>query len=159
VEAGLINVIFPDAKIIFMMRDPRDVCLSCFMQLMVPTPATIHLHGWQSTADFYATVMTWWLHIRDMLTVPYIEIRYEDAVDLFEPTYTRILSFLGLAWEPAMLAFHTRAKKKFIASPSRNQVAQPLYTSSLARWRHYDRYYAPIEKTLAPFIAAFDYPA
>ena len=103
VDVGLINFVFPDAKIIFMMRDPRDVCLSCFMQLMVPTPATIHLHNWVTTATFYALVMQWWMHIRELLTLPWIEIRYEDAVNQFEPTYSGILAFLGLKWDPALI--------------------------------------------------------
>ena len=157
VDAGLINFIFPDAKIIFMMRDPRDVCLSCFMQLMVPTPATIHLHNWATTANFYVLVMQWWMHIRELLTLPWIEIRYEDAVSQFEPTFSNILSFLGLSWDPALTKFHERAAQKFIASPSRNQVAQPLYSSSLERWRRYQPHYASIEQALGPFVTEFGY--
>jgi Flp pilus assembly protein TadD len=159
VDVGLINFIFPDAKVIFMMRDPRDVCLSCFMQLMVPTPATIHLHGWESTARFYEDVMKWWMHIRAQLTLPWIEIRYEDAVTQFESTYTSILSFLGLAWNPGLTQFHAQAASKFIASPSRNQVAQPLYVSSLERWRHYASHYAPVAPILEPFVTSFGYGA
>jgi tetratricopeptide (TPR) repeat protein len=157
IDVGLINLIFPDAKIIFMMRDPRDVCLSCFMQLMVPTPATIHLHDWSTTANFYAAVMRWWMHIRELLTLPCIEIRYEDAVTEFQPAYSKILSFLGLAWNPALTQFHQQAATKFIASPSRNQVAQPLYSSSLARWRRYESHYGPIAQILTPFVTEFGY--
>lgn len=157
IDVGLINCIFPDAKVVFVMRDPRDVCVSCFMQLMVPTPATAHLLSWQGTADFYARVMDWWMHIRQRMTLDFIEFRYEDAVARFEPTYRQVFDFLGLAWDPGVANFHERAQKKHIASPSRNQVAQPLYSSSVARWRHYEAAFAPVAEKLDPFIRAFDY--
>lgn len=157
VDLGLINCVFPDAKVIFVMRDPRDVCVSCFMQLMVPTPATAHLLSWQGTAAFYAQVMDWWMHIKPCLTLDFIEFRYEDAVAQFEPTYRRVFDFLGLSWNPAVVNFHEHAAKKYIASPSRNQVAQPLYASSVARWRRYEKEFTPVADTLRPFIKAFDY--
>lgn len=157
VDLGLINCIFPDAKIIFVLRDPRDVCLSSFMQLMVPTPATANLVGWESTAGFYSQVMDWWMHIKPLLTAGHIEFRYEDAVADFEATYRRVFDFLGLTWDPAVIKFHERAAKKFIASPSRNQVAQPLYSSSVSRWRHYASEFPPIAAKLERFIDAFGY--
>lgn len=156
-ELGLINTVFPDARVVFVMRDPRDVCVSCFMQLMVPTPATAHLLSWQGTVDFYGQVMAWWMHIRSRLTMDVIEFRYEDAVAQFEPTYRRVFDFLGLSWEPGVANFHEHAAKKFIASPSRNQVAQPLYAASVARWRHYEPEFAPVADALGPFISAFGY--
>jgi len=159
VDLGLINCIFPDAKVVFVMRDPRDVCLSCFMQLMVPTPATIHLLSWKGTAEFYAQVMDWWMHIKQQLTLGFIEFRYEDAVAQFDATYRRVFDFLGLSWNPAVANFHEHAAQKFIASPSRNQVAQPLYSSSVARWRHYESEFAPIAESLRPYVEAFDYDA
>ncbi|MHB1094158.1 sulfotransferase family protein [Thiobacillus sp.] len=157
IDVGLINCIFPDAKVVFVMRDPRDVCVSCFMQLMVPTPATAHLLNWQGTADFYAQVMNWWIHIRQQMTLDFTEFRYEDAVAQFEPTYRRVFDFLGLTWDPAVVNFHEYAQKKYIASPSRNQVAQPLYSSSVARWRRYGAAFVPVAEKLGPFIRAFDY--
>jgi Flp pilus assembly protein TadD len=156
-DLGLINCIFPDAKVVFVMRDPRDVCLSCFMQLMVPTPATVHLLSWQGTADFYAQVMDWWLHIKQQMTLGFIEFRYEDAVAKFEPTYRKVFDFLGLSWDPAVVEFHKHAAKKFIASPSRTQVTQPLYSSSVARWRHYESEFAPIAALLQRYVEAFHY--
>ena len=80
IDLGLINSVFPDARVVFVMRDPRDVCVSCFMQLMVPSPATVHLLSWRGTAEFYAMVMDWWLHIRQYLTMPVIEFRHDNQV-------------------------------------------------------------------------------
>lgn len=157
IDLGLINCIFPDAKVVFVMRDPRDVCLSCYMQLMVPTPATVHLLDWQETANFYGQVMHWWMHIKPRMTLDCLEFRYEDAVLQFEPTYRRLFEFLGLPWDPAALDFHRHAAAKFVASPSRNQVAQPLYSSSIERWRHYQSECTAISESLRPYVDAFGY--
>jgi Flp pilus assembly protein TadD len=159
IDLGFINCIFPDSKVVFVMRDPRDVCISCFMQLMVPTPATAHLLSWQGTADFYALVMDWWMHIKELMSLEFIEFRYEDAVTQFEPTYRRVFEFLGLPWDPAVVDFHKHAAKKTIASPSRNQVTQPLYSSSVTRWRNYEAEFSPVAEILKPFVNSFDYEA
>jgi hypothetical protein len=157
VDLGLINCVFPDAKVVFVMRDPRDVCLSCFMQLMVPTPTTVQLLTWEGTAAFYAQVMDWWMYIREQMTLQFIEFRYEDVVADFETTYRKVFDFLGLTWDSAVVDFHQHAARKFIASPSRTQVAQPLYSSSVEKWRYFASDFAPIEAVLAPYLRAFDY--
>jgi Flp pilus assembly protein TadD len=157
IDLGLINCLFPDAKLVFLLRDPRDVCLSCFMQTMIPTPSTVHLLSWQGTARFYAQVMDWWMTVKPQLTMDFIEFRYEDAVFQFEPAFRKVFDFLGLKWDPAVSDFHKNVAGKYIASPSFNQVAQPLYSSSVGRWRHYEAEYAAISGCLQPFISKFGY--
>ena len=157
IDLGLINCIFPDAKLVFLLRDPRDVCLSCFMQTMIPTPSTVHLLSWQGTAQFYEQVMSWWMTVKPKLTMDFIEFRYEDAVFDFEPAFRKVFDFMGLEWNPAVVDFHKHAAGKYIASPSFNQVAQPLYSSSVGRWRHYKTEYAAISAWLQPVINEFGY--
>ncbi|MDO8451093.1 MAG: sulfotransferase [Rhodoferax sp.] len=157
VDLGLINCVFPDAKVVFVMRDPRDVCLSCFMQLMVPTPTTVQLLSWEGTAKFYAEVMEWWMYIKQQMTLQFIEFRYEDVVSDFEQTYRKVFDFLGITWDAAVVDFHKSAARKFIATPSRSQVTQPLYASSVAKWRCFESDFAPINGVLAPYIRAFNY--
>ncbi|MGZ8218773.1 tetratricopeptide repeat-containing sulfotransferase family protein [Methylomagnum sp.] len=158
IDLGLINAIFPDAKVVFVLRDPRDVCLSCFMQTMLPTPSTVHLLDWRRTADFYGQVMGWWMEFKGRTTLDFIEFRYEDAVAAFEPTFRQVFDFLGLAWDAAALDFHRHAAGKFIASPSAGQVVQPLYDSSVGRWRRYGAEFEGVAETLRPFVSAFGYP-
>lgn len=157
IDLGLIHCIFPDAKLIFVMRDPRDVCLSCFLQTMVPTPSTIHLLSWEGTAGFYAQIMSWWQSMKTRMTLDFIEFRYEDAVYRFETTFRELFAFLGLSWNPAVADFHKRAAGKYINSPSFGQVAQPLYASSVGRWRYYASEFASVSEVLAPFVTAFGY--
>ena len=158
-DIGIINCIFPDAKIIFVMRDPRDVCLSCFMQQMAPTATTAHLLNWKGTAKFYAEVMTWWMYIKKEMTVSFIEFRYEDAIAEFEVTFRKIFDFVGVDWDPAVIHFHQHAAEKHITTPSRTQVSQPLYASSVYRWQQYETEFSAVAKILAPFISAFSYLA
>ena len=157
IDLGLINCLFPDAKLVFLLRDPRDVCLSCFMQTMIPTPSTVHLLTWQDTARFYAQVMDWWLTVKPRLTMAFIEFRYEDAVFQFEPAFRQVFDFMGLDWDPAVADFHKNVAGKYIASPSFNQVSQPLYSSSVGRWRYYAAEYGAVSTFLQPFISAFGY--
>lgn len=157
IDLGFINCIFPDGKVVFVMRDPRDVCLSCFMQVMIPTPSTVHLLTWRGTAEFYAQTMTWWMHAKRQMTMPFIEFRYEDAVSGFEQTFQRVFEFLGLPWDPSVAEFHRRAAGRYIASPSFSQVAQPLYASSVARWRRYEQEFEEVSDLLQAFITAFAY--
>ncbi|WP_026608965.1 tetratricopeptide repeat-containing sulfotransferase family protein [Methylocaldum szegediense] len=157
IDLGLINCLFPDAKVVFVMRDPRDVCLSCFMQTMAPTPSTVHVLQWERTAAFYAEVMEWWMCIRSRMTMDFYELRYEDAVFRFEESFRKVFDFVGLDWDPSVAEFHKRAAGKYVNSPSHGQVAQPLYTSSVGRWKHYEAEFAPISKMLEPFVTAFGY--
>jgi tetratricopeptide (TPR) repeat protein len=157
IDLGLINCLFPDAKLVFLLRDPRDVCLSCFMQTMTPTPSTVHLLTWASTAQFYAQVMQWWKTVKPKLSMQHIEFRYEDAVFDFEAAFRKVFDFIGLEWHPEVADFHKHAAGKFIASPSFSQVAQPLYSSSVGRWRYYQAEYSSILPELQTFIDEFGY--
>ncbi|MDD2758899.1 MAG: sulfotransferase [Methylomonas sp.] len=157
IDIGLINSIFPDAKLIFLLRDPRDVCLSCFMQTMIPNPTTVHLLTWVGTARFYSDLMSWWGDVKPKLSMDFIELRYEDTVSDFEATFRRVFDFIDLDWDPKVADFHKNAAGKVIASPSFSQVAQPLYSSSVGRWKRYEADYAPIADILQPFIEAYGY--
>ena len=157
IDLGLINVLFPDWKVVFVIRDPRDVCLSCFMQTMIPTPSTVHLLTWQGTADFYAQIMNCWMTVKPRLSLDFIEFRYEDAVADFEGTFKRVFDFVGLSWDPKVSEFHKNAVGKFIGSPSHAQVAQPHYSSSVARWKHYQPEFESVDEFLRPFLTAFGY--
>lgn len=156
-DLGLINCIFPDARVLFVMRDPRDVCVSCFMQLMAASPTTVHLLSWQGTAELYARVMAWWMHVKSLMSLPCFELRYEDAVTQFEPTFRAVFDFLDLPWDAGVSGFHQRAARKFISTPSRSQVAQPLYSSSVTRWRHFEAEFATVARTLQPYVSGFGY--
>ena len=76
----LVACVFPEMKIVFALRDPRDVVISCFMQQLPLNPVSVHYLTLEGTVKKYAKTMRAWLKIRGMLRNPWIEIRYEDMV-------------------------------------------------------------------------------
>jgi Flp pilus assembly protein TadD len=157
VDAGFISTVFPEAKILFALRDPRDVCLSCFMQAFSVTPGTVNLLSWEGIARQYAAVMDLWLHLRDQIQPSYLELRYEDTVSDFENTYRKAFGLLGVDWRPEVLSFHERARGRFISTPSFAAVTQPIYQNAVARWRRYEPHFEPVLPYLERFIDAFGY--
>jgi tetratricopeptide (TPR) repeat protein len=157
IDAGLIATLFPEAKILFALRDPRDVALSCFQQAFGLSPATVNLLSFEGIARQYAAVMDFWLHIRARIAPEFLELRYEDAVGNFEATFRRVFGLLGVEWRPEVLAFHERARGRYISTPSFAAVSRPLYQSAVARWRRYARHCEPVLPILQPYIEAFGY--
>ena len=157
VDLPLINVVFPDARIIVALRDPRDVCLSCFMQRFGLNTAMINFLAWEQTAAYYAKVMDLWLHLREIVTLDFIEVRYEDTVEDFENQARRLLDFLGVPWDENVLNFHEQARKRFVSTPSFTSVSERIHRRAVGRWRNYATQVQEISETLAPFITAFGY--
>ncbi|MGY6276104.1 sulfotransferase [Methylomonas sp. MgM2] len=157
IDLGLISVVFPEAKILFALRDPRDVCLSCLMQPFSPAPATANLTSLPNIARQYGVVMDFWLAVGKHMQPDYLELRYEDTVNDFEATFKRVFAFLEVDWHPNALKFHQRAQNRYISTPSFSAVSQPLYNSSVRRWMNYRGYFEPVLAQLQPFAEAFGY--
>lgn len=157
IETGLISTLFPDAKILFALRDPRDICLSCAMQSFTLSPATVNMVSWQGIAKQYAAVMDLWLTLRDKIQPAFLELRYEDTVTDFEASFKKVFALLDLTWCPDVLRFQEKLAGKYIATPSFAAVTQPIYQTAVARWQSYLRYFEPIQPILEPYIVAFGY--
>lgn len=159
---GLLPVIarvFPEMKVIFALRDPRDVVLSCYMQQLPLNPVSVRYLTLQETAQEYASTMRSWLKIREILKNPWLEVRYEETVADLPAQARRVLEFLELPWADEVLAYRTRAEQKHVHSPTYEAVTKPLYTSSIGRWRNYASQFEPCLETLKPFLEAFGYDA
>ncbi len=152
ISLGFINILFPDAKIIFCLRDPRDVCLSCYMQSFTLSEQTAPLLTWEDTAIYYAKVMDLWLTLKEQITVEYFELHYEDAVSEFEKTFKQLFAFLNVEWNPDVEYFYQQTKHKYIATPSFSDVTKPIYQTSMARWKNYSNNIQSILVHLQPFI-------
>jgi tetratricopeptide (TPR) repeat protein len=138
---GIIATLFPSARIIVCTRDPRDIGLSCYFQKF----ADGQLMFSYSLADCGARhreTARLIAHWRDVLPLRMLEISYEKLVADLEGESRRLVSFLGLDWEPAYLAFHQT--QRTVQTASGWQVRQPLYGSSVGRWRCYERHLRPL---------------
>lgn len=157
VHLALVYRLFPGAPVIFALRDPRDVCLSCFMQDFQLNSAMIHFCTMEGTAAFYNRVMQLWDRTRSIVPLRYMYTRYESIVDDFEAEARRVLDFLDLQWSPDVLDYAATAKERQILTPSYDQVVRPIYTSSIGRWRNYRNEMAEALTVLAPYLVEFGY--
>ncbi len=156
-DLGLIERVFPDARILVVLRDPRDSCLSNFMQNFEPDSAMASFLSLDSTVAAYAGVMGLWLKYRKILSLPFLEVRYEDLVDDFEETARAVMDFIGAPWSDSIFDFHKFAGKKQISTPSVRDVAKPIFSRAVGRWRQYEEHLRPVLPVLEPFVSAFGY--
>jgi Sulfotransferase family len=157
IDVGLIHRLFPRARILLALRHPCDVVLSGFMQAMKPNAAMVLFDSLASTARFYAQVMGLWLQYREVLPLSVLTVRYEDLVADLPGETRRILEFLDLPWDDAVLGYAEHARTRAIATPSYHQVVQPIYWRSVGRWRNYADAFENVLPVLQPFVDAFGY--
>jgi Sulfotransferase family len=154
----LIWRVFPDAKFILAVRHPCDVCLSCFMQNFALNQAMATFYSLESTAALYAKVMGLWQQYVQKLPIRYHRIRYEDLVSNFEHETRRLLDFLEVGWDDAVLQHTEHARKRgTISTPSYHQVTQPIYQHAKYRWKRYAKQLESVMETLQPYIEYFGY--
>lgn len=141
---GLICRLFPGARIIHCVRDPRDTCLSIFFQSFNQT----HAYGanLETLARYYRAYEELMQHWRSVVDIPFYEIHYADLVADQEKYSRELIEFCGLDWDERCLDFHTA--KRDVATASYDQVRRPMYKSSLERWRRYEPYIQPLIEAL-----------
>ena len=150
-------MVFPHAKIIVALRDPRDVCLSCFFQHFGLNPAMIKFLDWSSTTANYNKVMSYWLAIKPHLSLSWMEVRYEDTVSDLATQAGRLLQHIGVDWEDAVLSHYKRSSDSYVSTPSYQAVRAPVHKKAIARWKNYPEASLKALADLQPFIDAFGY--
>jgi hypothetical protein len=146
---------FPDAKIIFAIRDPRDVVLSCFRRTFKMNPSMYEFTSMLGTANLYDAVMESGEIYLERLPLTVHRVRYEDVVADFEVAARSLCDFLEVEWSEQLKEFaHTR---RSIATPSSAQVARGLYEEGVGQWRHYAFAFEPVMPILRPWIDKFGY--
>jgi len=150
--------IFPEIKLIVALRDPRDVVLSCFMLPHWPIGrGNVTFLNLEGTVETYTRTMGLWRTLKPLIKNPYLEVRYEDMVDDLASAARRTLDFLGVPWDPRVLAFYEHARNKVMHAPTYADVVQPIYKRAAGRWRNYQKYLEPHLEKLEPFVKAFGY--
>lgn len=142
---GLIALAMPNARIIHVRRDPVDTCLSCFMQHFT--------QGHEFTNDLaelgrywraYDDLMTHWRHV--LGDDAFRNVAYEDVVSDMESVARSLVDYIGLEWDDRCLQFHET--QRAVRTASVKQVRQPIYTTSVERWRAYEPWIGPLLETL-----------
>jgi tetratricopeptide (TPR) repeat protein len=149
--------LFPDAKILVALRDPRDVVFSCFRRMFTMHAFTYELLEPESAARLYDQVMTLADHYRSRLPLGVLDVRNEDLVADFDGWTRELCDFLGVPWHESMRGFAEGARKRTIATPSAAQVGRGLSGESIAQWRRYEKHLVPIFPVLAAWVARYGY--
>ena len=133
---ALIALAFPKAKIIHCRRDPMDNCLSCFMQSFNKSHA--YNRDLETLGLYYREYRRLMRHWKAVLPLEIFELPYEEMVAGQERMSRSLIAFTGLDWDDACLAFHDTERS--VSTPSRWQVRQPIYRSSVKAWRAYEKH-------------------
>jgi tetratricopeptide (TPR) repeat protein len=142
---GVLALLFPGAAFIHCRRNALDTCLSCYFQKFGHRlDFSFRLEDLGAYYRGYWRLMDHW---RRVLPVPMLEVDYEELVADQERGSRRIISHCGLEWTDACLAFHRT--KRPVATASVWQVRQPIYRTSMERWRHYEPFLGPLQAALA----------
>jgi len=156
-ELGFVKKIFPDAKIILALRHPCDVVISCFFSSFKMNRAMINFLSIKNTVSFYNKVLDLFEFYENELSLEIIKIKYEDIVLDFENETKKLFKFLNLKYEEGINKFYETAKnRKMISTPSYSQVTNPIYSSSIGRWKNYESL-VKIEKPLKKWIKRLNY--
>lgn len=155
----LIARLFPGAKLIVAIRDPRDVVLSCFRRRFGMNVHMYELLSLESAASYYNAVMTLVANYLSRLDLAVCTVRHEDLVSRTEPETKRLCTFLGIEWVDAILDFAARAQMRELRTPSASQVARGLNAEGVGQWRKYRQQMAPVLPVLAPWVERFGYAA
>jgi tetratricopeptide (TPR) repeat protein len=141
-HVGFMHLLFPDARIVHAQRDPMDACFSCWSRLF----AADHLaftYDLEALGRYWVTYDELMRHWRAALPPGrMLEMPYETMVADFEAQARRLVDYLGLPWDARCLDFHDN--RRLVRTASVAQVRRPIYRSSVARWRAYERRLAPL---------------
>ena len=142
---GLINILFPEARVIHCMRDPLDTCLSCYFQNFGPWDS--YTQDLRSLGVFYREYLRLMAHWKAVLDIPILDVQYEELVADQEVISRKMIEFCGLEWDENCLRFFE--SKRTVATASHDQVRQPIYQRSVGRWKNYEAYLEPLKESLA----------
>jgi tetratricopeptide (TPR) repeat protein len=157
-QTAFIARLFPEAKIIFSLRHPCDVVLSCFMQNFRVTSAMANFHDLKDAATLYDLVMTYWTRCQELLPLDVHTVRYESTIAEMEGEIRPLIEFLGLPWESAVLDHQkTGSERGRIHTPSYSQVVERTYTRAAGRWERYRDHLKEALPILEPWVRRFNY--
>ena len=144
VHLGLLASLFPRAKFVHCRRDLRDVAVSCWMTHFQEVRWANDPAQMASRFHDYQRIMEHW---RKVLPVPLLEVDYEETVADLEGVARKLVAWYGLAWEPTCLEFYRT--KRLVTTASAVQVRQPVFRTSVGRWKHYEHALASLFAGLA----------
>ena len=148
---GLISLILPQAKIIDARRHPMACCFSGFKQLFAEGQE--FTYGLEEVGTYYRDYVGLMRHWDDVLPEKVLRVHYEDVVTDTEVQVRRLLEFCGLPFEKECLSFYETDRS--VRTASSEQVRQPIYTSGLEQWRHFEPWLSPLKNALGQALTEY----
>lgn len=137
---GLIDALFPGARVIHCKRDPVDTCLSIFFLRFNASHS--YARDLADLGAYYQQYLKLMAHWKSALRIPMLEVQYEDLVENQEKISREMVDFCGLEWHDQCLSFHET--KRITKTFSYDQVRRPIYKKSVARWKNYEQFLGPL---------------
>ncbi|MEJ2273495.1 MAG: sulfotransferase [Woeseiaceae bacterium] len=141
---GLIKTLFPNAKIVDVRRNPLASGWSLYRQFFADS--YLFSYDLETIGRYYNDYVALMEHWHAVLPDQVLTVRYEDLVDDLPGAISTILDYCGLGFEDACLNFHLN--ERAVATPSSEQVRQPLYRDALEHWRNYEAYLEPLIRVI-----------
>jgi hypothetical protein len=146
---GLIHLMLPNAKVLHVQRNPADICLSGFTRHF-NSNSQLHSYDLREMGLFYVDYARLMEHWRQVLPEgAFLDVRYEELVAEPEENTRAILEYCGLDWDDACLTPHKT--KRTVKTASVTQVREPVYTTSVERWRRYEQHLGPLFEALGEY--------
>ena len=155
----LIVRLFPQARILFARRDPRDLVLSCFRRRFAMSAPIYELLTLEGAAVFYDAVMGLASRLNTLTRLDLHAVSHERIIDDFDGEMGRVCAFLRLDWSDGLRDFAPRARQRGVATPSAAQLARGLSAEGRGQWRRYQAQMQPVLPILDPWIRRFGYDA
>ncbi|MCY3621373.1 MAG: tetratricopeptide repeat protein [Gammaproteobacteria bacterium] len=143
VRIGLIKTLFPNAFVVHCTRHPLDTCLSLYCHYFQALACSFDLRELGRYFIDYRRLMAHW---DDVFPGGIFAVRYEELVAEPERIGRGLVEYLDLEWDDRCLKFHENERS--VMSPSNLQVRRPLYSTSIGRWRHYEKHLGPLMEIL-----------
>jgi hypothetical protein len=156
-DLGFILRLLPECRVIFPLRDPRDVCVSFFFTLLPLNADSAPALDLASTSAAIGLTLRLWKHWRRIMPQRWEEVRYERLVQDPRSELIRLMQMLEAPWEERMLAPSAPPGTRGVRTPSYADVAQPLYTRAIGRWQNYAVWLEPHLQSFASLFKEFGY--
>jgi tetratricopeptide (TPR) repeat protein len=153
----LIFRLFPDARILFARRDPRDTVLSCFRHRFAMSAPMYQLLSLEGAAGLFDAAMRFADASAQAFGATPLDCPLEAIVADFDGETRRICAAIGLEWTQILRDFAAEVGRRGVLTPSGPQLARGLNAEGIGRWRDYADALEPVMPVLAPWVERYGY--
>jgi len=150
--------LLPQTRILYALRDPRDVALSGYFRWLNLQPSTVSYLSLEGACQRTAAELDFWHQLREIIPPNlWKETRYEETVVNPQQETQRILSWMNLEWEDGINDYRKHLQTRGVNSPTYEAVSKPVYKSAVNRWQHYEKHFENATNTLEESLSQFHY--